>query len=55
MRIESNNINPIIDVALEKGMSSLLTKKFMYEKTTDDSETRFHVQLVTESIFWKLG
>jgi hypothetical protein len=30
-------------------------KKFIYEKTTDESETKFQVQLVTESIFWKLG
>ena len=55
IRIDSSSINPIIDVALEKGINNLFTKKFMYEKTTDDSETRFQVQLVTESIFWKLG
>jgi hypothetical protein len=38
-------------VALEKGINSLFIKKFIYEKTTDDSETKFQVQLVTESIF----
>jgi len=44
-------MNPKIDVALEKGINSLLTKKFIYEKTTDDNETRFQFQLVTASIF----
>jgi hypothetical protein len=44
-------MNPIIDVALEKGISSLFIKKFKYEKTTEESETKFQVQLVTESMF----
>jgi hypothetical protein len=38
-------------VALEKGINSLLMKKLIYEKTTDESETKFQVQLVTESMF----
>ena len=49
--MESNSINPKIDVALEKGVSNLLTKKFIYEKITDDKETKFQFQLVTASIF----
>ena len=50
-----NNINPIIDVTLEKGITSLLTKKFKQEKMTPDKETRFHPQEVTASMFWKMG
>jgi hypothetical protein len=32
-----------------------LTKKFKYEKTKEDNEIKFQLQLVTISIFWKLG
>jgi hypothetical protein len=46
-----NNINPIIDVTLEKGKTSLFTKKFAYENIIDESETKFQVQFVTISIF----
>jgi hypothetical protein len=49
--MDKSNINPSIEVALEKGISNLFTKKFMYEKTTEESEIKFQVQLVTESIF----
>jgi hypothetical protein len=49
--IDNSNIKPNIDVALEKGISNLFMKKFIYEKTTDESETKFQVQLVTESMF----
>jgi len=45
----------MIDVTLEKGNTSLLTKKFKYENIIDDNETKFQLQFVTTSIFWKLG
>jgi hypothetical protein len=48
-------MNPIIDVTLEKGNINLLTKKLRYEKTIEDKETKFQLQFVTASIFWKLG
>jgi len=32
----------MIDVTLEKGKTSLLTKKFKYEKKTPERETKFH-------------
>ena len=44
-----------MEVTLEKGNTSLFTKKFKYEKIIDDNETKFQVQFVTMSIFWKLG
>jgi len=47
----TKSIKPIIDVTLEKGKTSRLTKKFRYEKTTPESETRFQLQLVTASMF----
>jgi hypothetical protein len=46
-----NSIKPIIDVTLEKGKTSLFTKKFAYEKIIEERETKFQVQLVTISIF----
>jgi len=46
-----SNINPIIEVTLENGKRSRFTKKFKYEKTTPESETKFHPQLATASIF----
>jgi len=46
-----NNMNPIIEETLEKGITSLLIKRFKYEKTTPERETRFHPQLVTISMF----
>jgi len=55
MIIDSNNIKPIIDVTLENGKTRRFTKKLMYENTSDESEIKFHVQLVTISMFWKLG
>ena len=51
----SKSINPKIEVTLEKGNNNLLTKKFKYEKTSDESEIKFQVQFVIISIFWKLG
>jgi len=53
--MDKKSINPMIEVTLENGNTSLFTKKFRYEKIIDDSETRFQLQLVTASIFWKLG
>jgi hypothetical protein len=50
-----SNINPIIEVTLEKGRTKRFTKKFTYEKIIDDNETIFQVQFVIISIFWKLG
>jgi len=47
-------MNPIIDVTLEKGKTSLFTKKFRYENTVDDNEIKFQVQLVIISIVWKV-
>ena len=44
-----------MDVTLEKGKTSLLTKKFKYEKIIDESETKFQLQFVTTSMFWKVG
>jgi len=44
-----------MEVTLEKGKTSLFTKKFKYEKIIDDNETKFQLQFVTTSIFWKLG
>lgn len=49
--MDNSNINPSIEVALEKGINNLFMKKFKYEKTTEDSETKFQFQLVTASIF----
>jgi hypothetical protein len=46
-----SNIKPIIDVTLEKGRTSLFTKKFAYENIIEDNETRFQVQFVTISMF----
>jgi hypothetical protein len=40
-----------MDVTLEKGITSLLTKKFKYEKIVPDKDTKFQPQLVTASIF----
>jgi hypothetical protein len=48
-------MKPNIDVTLENGNKSLLTKKFTYEKISDETEIRFQVQLVIISMFWKLG
>jgi hypothetical protein len=42
-------------VTLEKGISKRLTKKLRYEKIIDESEIKLKFQLVTASIFWKLG
>jgi len=53
--IDIKSINPIIEVTLEKGMTNLFTKKFKYEKMTPESETKFHPQEVTASMFWKMG
>ena len=44
-------MKPIIEVTLENGSIKRFTKKFKYEKIKEDNETRFHVQLVTTSIF----
>jgi len=44
-----------MDVTLWNGKTSLLTKKFKYEKTIEDNETKFHPQLVTKSRFWNVG
>ena len=44
-----------MDVTLEKGKTNLFTKKFKQEKIIDDNETKFQLQLVIISIFWKLG
>lgn len=44
-----------MDVTLEKGITSLLIKKFKNEKIDPDKDTRCHPQLVTESVCWKLG
>jgi hypothetical protein len=49
--IDMKSIKPIIEVTLEKGMTSRLTKKFKYEKMTPERETKFHPQEVTASIF----
>lgn len=38
------------EVTLEKGKTSLLTKKFKYEKKTPDNETKFHPHATTASI-----
>lgn len=45
----------MIDVTEEKGNTNLFTKKFTYENIIEDNETKFHVQFVTISIFWKVG
>jgi hypothetical protein len=45
------SMKPIIEVTLEKGITKRFTKKFKYENITPESETRFHPQLVTASIF----
>jgi hypothetical protein len=37
-------------VTLENGKTNLFTKKFKYEKTTPERETKFQPQLVTASI-----
>jgi hypothetical protein len=42
-------MKPIMEVTLEKGKTNLFTKKFKYEKTTPDKETKFQPQLVTAS------
>jgi len=44
-----------MEVTLENGNTSLLTKKLIYENIIDDKETIFQVQLVITSIFWKVG
>jgi hypothetical protein len=44
-------MKPIIEVTLEKGKTSRFTKKLIYEKIIDESETKFQVQFVTISIF----
>jgi hypothetical protein len=49
--MDNKSIKPSIEVALEKGIKSLFMKKFKYEKTTEDNETKFQFQLVTASIF----
>jgi len=38
------------EVTLEKGKIRRLTKKFKYEKTTPDKETKFQPQFETASI-----
>ena len=50
-----SSIKPKIEVTLENGISNLLTKKLRYEKMMEDSEIRLKFQLVTASMFWKLG
>jgi|KNS7Surf_BmetaT_FD_contig_41_4633418_length_284_multi_1_in_0_out_0_1 hypothetical protein len=45
----------MMEVTLEKGSTRRLTKKFKYENTTPDKETRFQPQLDTASTFWKIG
>ena len=40
----------MMDVTLEKGRISRLTKKFKYEKSAPDNETKFHVHPLTASI-----
>jgi len=44
-----------MDVTLEKGKSSLFTKKFKYENIIDDKDIKFQDQLFIMSMFWKLG
>jgi hypothetical protein len=51
----NSNINPKIDVTLEKGKSNLFTKKFKYENIKDDNDIKFQVQFVIISIFWNVG
>jgi hypothetical protein len=51
MTMVKSNINPKIDVTLEKGNKSLFTKKFKYEKIKDDNDIKFQVQFVIISIF----
>jgi hypothetical protein len=48
--IDNKSINPITEVTLENGKTKRLTKKFKYEKTAPDKETRFQVQPLTASI-----
>jgi hypothetical protein len=48
-------MNPKIDVTLENGSSSLLTKKFKKENIIEDNDIKFQDQLLTISMFWKLG
>jgi hypothetical protein len=47
----SKSIKPIIEVTLEKGRTSLLTKKFKYEKKAPERETRFQPQTAIASKF----
>ena len=58
MSIHINNIKPIIEVTLENGKSNRFTKKFKYEKTNEDKDIKFQLQLVTIhnklSNIWKL-
>jgi hypothetical protein len=48
--MEIRSINPTTEVTLENGKTSLLTKKFKYEKKTPDKEIRFQPQFDTASI-----
>jgi len=48
--IQSNNINPIIDVTLWNGKINRLTKKFKYEKIIDDNETKEEIENEDEKI-----
>jgi hypothetical protein len=51
MIIANISMNPITDVTLENGKTSLFTKKFKYDRETPEKEIKFHPQLETASIF----
>jgi len=50
MTIQINNINPMIEVTLEKGKTSLFRYKFKKDKIKAINDTRCQVQPVKTSI-----